>query len=211
MTFRTLTHLLAFSLALLFPLTGAVAEPAGLEKGRHYAMIDPPAPPADGKPQVVEVFNFMCGHCFKLHPLVTPWAHAMKGKVAVSAIPIFWGKQTDAPARAYWAAKIMGKGEEMKDALFKAHFVYNQKIEKADVLAALAKKVGLDPDKHRTNMRSFAVAAKLGRSKVLQEETWQVFSTPTLVINGTYRVSPSHTGGDMKEMFRVAEQLIGVK
>lgn len=183
-----------FLLLLLLTQPGALHAEA-LVDGKDYESINPPAPLMDRAPEVIEVFNFKCPHCFHLHPHLEAWAKTVEGKVHVKAMPVYWGQQTDIPVRAYYAALFMGKGKEMKDAIFKAQFEQGLNIENPDELAFIAEDLGLDPETFKENLNAFGVSAHVIQAKALQAK-YNVKSTPTLVVNGRYRVSSKHTAVD---------------
>jgi protein dithiol oxidoreductase (disulfide-forming) len=191
---------------LLLPM-GAIGQAGNLEAGTHYETITPPVPQTGNKWTVVEVFNFKCPHCFTLHPHLEKWSRANQTKYATKSLPIYWGNQTAMPIRAYYAAEFLGKGPEMKGAIFKANFKDSVNIESADELGFLAEDIGLDQEKFKNFLNSFGVSAKIAQSKV-QQRVFGVHSTPTLVINGKYRVSfGKHAKGDPLKLFEIVETL----
>lgn len=196
--------LLAASLLLVLP--GIAWAGAAPEEGFQYERINPPVPPKGSKPEITEVFNFKCPHCFHLHPNLMAWRKKNETRFDFPSVPIFWGQQTDMPLRGYFAADFMGKGEEMKDAIFKAHFDKKINIEDEKELTALAQGVGLDAQKFTAAMRSFGISGRVAQSRALAQ-AYGAASTPTLVINGKYRVNPDHAGGDWNRMFEIADYL----
>ena len=189
-----------FSLFLLvllcvgfFPLLEVVAEE--LLPEIHYERVIPPVPRSGNKSEVVEVFNFKCPHCFTLSPYMAAWAEKNKHRFTYKALPVYWGRQTDIPLRAYFVAEYSGKGEAMKAAIFKAHFNNTANIENVDEMGFIAEAIGLDATQFRDHMESMGVLTQLKRAAALQD-TFGVFSTPTIVINGTYRVSPGKHARD---------------
>lgn len=178
-------------LPLFFLLTGwsDVAAAERLQVGVDYDRITPPVPHAGTKPEVVEIFNFKCPHCFTLSPHTAEWAEKNKARFDFRSVPVYWGKQTDIPVRAFFAAEFLGKGEAMKQAIFKAHFSHSADIENIEEMTFLAEATGMDPQSFRAQMNSFGVSAKIAQAKALQT-AFRTSSTPTLVINGTYQVLP---------------------
>ncbi|MBF0420665.1 MAG: hypothetical protein HQL78_10935, partial [Magnetococcales bacterium] len=74
----------AFAL-VLFVLTFGSAQAAEPEafvpkEGIDYATIANPVPAPAGKPEIVEVFNFKCPHCYDLHPHLEAWQKASGGE-----------------------------------------------------------------------------------------------------------------------------------
>lgn len=207
---RLPTLLLLLGLALAWGLVTAplaAAAPPALEEGRDYERVDPPQPPAGGRLEVVEVINFKCPHCFEVQKSFHGWMERNQGRVAIRMIPVFWGRQTDTPVRAYWAAHFMGKGEAMKMAIFTAHFEDNRDIENPEDLADLAREAGLDPQQFKEQMNAFGVLAKVAQGKA-QQAAFGVNSTPTFVINGRYRVNSGHVRGDWQRLFQIVDTLL---
>ena len=176
------------------------------EAGTHYTLVAKPQPPGGTKPEILEVFNFKCPHCEKLRPVFAEWAEQNKKNYNIKATPIYWGKQTDKPLKALYAAQYMGKGEEMKHAIFTAFFARKQDIENENILTILAQDIGLDITEFRNNMKSFGVLAKVGQGSRLASALG-VHSTPTIVVNRTYQVTLNHAEGNEKRFFTIIEDL----
>ncbi|MBF0379551.1 MAG: thiol:disulfide interchange protein DsbA/DsbL [Magnetococcales bacterium] len=203
-SFFKLTLLLAITFVAPF---GSTSHAMGVEENTHYDMIIPPVPQSGGKPTIVEVFNFKCPHCYTLHHQMGKWTAINSSRYNIQSLPIFWGKQTDMPLRAYFAAEFLGKGDEMKSAIFKAHFDNSVNIENIDEIGFLAEEVGLDPEQFKSYLGSFGVSTKLAQGNE-QQHDFGVNSTPTLVVNGKYRVSfGKHADGDTKKLFKIVETL----
>ncbi|MBF0143266.1 MAG: thiol:disulfide interchange protein DsbA/DsbL [Magnetococcales bacterium] len=191
--------------ALLFALAPAAfaADPVA---GTDYDVIQPPVPRLADRPEIVEIFNFKCPHCRDLHPTMVEWAKSRADRYLVSAMPIHWGEQTDLPARAFFAAGFMGKGEEMRQAIFAAHFDRQADIENMADLLFLVEDLGLDQKKFSAAMESFGVTAKATQAMTLAK-AFGVTGTPLLVVNGKYRVSLTHAKGDPKRLVAIADFL----
>lgn len=201
-------RLLLLTAALLLAAPVALAQPP--EEGFQFERITPPIAPKGSKPEITEVFNFKCPHCFHLHPHLMEWRKKNESRFDFPSVPIFWGEQTDLPLRAYFTAEAMGKGEVMKDLIFKAQFDRKINIEDEKIMADLAKEAGLDVQKFNASLRSFGISGKVARSLALAK-AYGAASTPTLVINGRYRVNPTHANGDWNKMFEIAEFLANRK
>lgn len=204
---------LFMALFLLIALPGhTMAGAKTLQPGVHYDLITPPVARSGPLPEVVEVFNFKCPHCFTLSPRMAAWAKKHHGRITYTALPVYWGNQTDMPARALAAAEFLGMGEAMKMAIFKAHFEHTSDIENVDEIIFLAEATGLEPESFHQHLQSFGVLTRMAQTKILQR-AFGVRSTPTVVINGMYRVSPGKharpTGEkvDYDLFFRIIETL----
>lgn len=207
---RRLTILCLFTLLSLTtapPPAGAAEAAFVPEPGVHYELLTPPVPRSGDKPEVVEVFNFKCGHCFDLFPVMVEWAEKNGDRYAYKVLPIYWGEQTDMPLRAYYAAEFLGKAGEMKAAIFNAQFKNGSDIESPGELGFIAEEIGLDNKSFQSYLTSFGVSAKVTQARALQR-AFGVHSTPTLVINGRFKVSSGkHAKGDHALLFRIIDAL----
>ncbi|MBF0185000.1 MAG: thiol:disulfide interchange protein DsbA/DsbL [Magnetococcales bacterium] len=202
----------AFGLGISLLLSWLAGAGEPLQAGIHYEQISPAVPRSGDKPEVVEVFNFKCPHCASLAPHTAEWAEKNKSKYTFRSIPVYWGKQTDMPVRAFFAAEFLGKGEAMKQAIFNAHFNHTGDIENAEELIFMAEGLGLDGKAFQAQLNAFGVSAKLSQAKSLQT-AYKVSFTPTLVVNGSYLLLPSkHAKGgadgvDYDRLFAIIEEL----
>ncbi|MBF0612665.1 MAG: thiol:disulfide interchange protein DsbA/DsbL [Magnetococcales bacterium] len=190
-------------LLVLFPVLGQAEE---LSVGFHYDLIKPPVEMSGSKPEIYEVFNFQCPHCDHLAPIFDKWSQKNKDRFVIKHLPIYWGKQTDTPVRAFFTAEFMGKGEEMRTALFKSHFRDKGNIESRDTMVKLAQEIGLDANQFAANMDSFGVMGKLAQARTLAK-AFGVNSTPMVVVNGKFRVNSEHGSGSWDKMLEIVETL----
>ncbi|MBF0175314.1 MAG: thiol:disulfide interchange protein DsbA/DsbL [Magnetococcales bacterium] len=186
--------------------TSSLPRFADLVPGQHYIRIQNPSPIPGNKPQISEVFNFKCPHCFHLHAVFEVWAEKNRGRFDIHSLPMAFEPQSDRPVRAYFTALFMGKGKEMKNLLFKANFVDSLDIENQDVIAFLAEEIGLKVDPFKEQMSSFGVVAKVSQAKA-QAHAFGITGTPSVVVNGRYLVHGSHTGGDWNRLLAIVETL----
>lgn len=147
----------------------------------------------DGKQvEIIEFFSFYCGHCFEFEKSMPALKGYLPKKIKWRHIPIYWGKGSPKPGEAYLLAKEEGKGEEMKRAIFKAQFIDRKNIGKIEVLEELGVKVGLGFDFSR-KLRTGIKAGEVGEGMIMTK-TYRVEETPTLIIAGNIKTSPSVLG-----------------
>lgn len=186
---------------------GVGAEPFRPQAGVHYEIVNPPVPVSGSKPEVVEVFNFKCPHCFRLHPRMEAWTLKMQDRFDIKSLPIVFSNQSDQPLRVFYAGQFMGQEKAIKNALFNAQFVDHLNIDSQGELAFIADNLKLDNAKFLAYQNSFGVNGKINQGRQLAKE-YGVESTPTLVVNGRFRVSPGkHDNGDMNRLFEIVETL----
>jgi len=190
------------------------ATPAGagapLVAGTDYEEIQggQPFDPLNGKIEVVEVFGYVCPACFRFQPLVNAWEKSLPADVRFTYVPAAFGPEWVPYAHAFYVSQSMGLVAKTHDALFNAiHVAQTLPGEgKTPDEAAIAKfygQYGADPKQFLDAMHSFAVDAKVNRAKQFMTRSG-VQGTPTLVIDGKYRV----LGRSYEDMLRIANQLI---
>ena len=182
-------------------------------EGEHYDLIPggQPFEPLNGKIEVVEVFNYVCPACAMFQPLVNSWKARLPADVRFTYVPAPFGGNWDPYVRAYYAAEAMGIADKSHDGIFQAiHVERSLKGERGtdspqDLARAYAK-FGADPAQFASTMASFTVNAKFGRAK--QYITQQrVNSTPTMIVNGRYRVKGRSFEDMMQNVDRVISQV----
>lgn len=190
--------------------TAAIAGPANaqqFEEGVHYERISgPDVADTDGTVEVVEVFSYMCPHCRTFQPYVGPWHEELPENVEFSRMPVSFSRSWEPFARAYYTAEVLGILDQSHETLFAALHDERQPIRTMDDLAEFHAQFDVDADEFESTAGSFPVESRMrmGNASIGK---WQIRSTPTLVINGKYRVSPRQ-GGTFEEMLAVADMLI---
>ena len=126
-----------------------------------------------------------------------------------SYVPADFGGQWRPYAQAYLVAEAKGLDAKSHAAVFHAIHVSHElpgEGEKSDVakVGAFYAKYGADPKQFIDAMQSFATDAKLTRARQFMIASG-VDSTPTLIVNGKYRVT---TKKSFQDMLRVADLLI---
>lgn len=171
--------------AKIDPPKGLPPGPAPVE-GEDYYVIDTPDQPSGDKVQVVEVFGYGCPHCAHLQPYLAKWEKTLPSDVQVSYLPGPFGGLPDPFQRAFFAAQAMGVQEKSHDAIYKAVHT-DKRVTTADDVPKLYADYGIDPKVFASTMQSFAVSAKINQAQD-QETRWGITGTPTIVIDGKYRV-----------------------
>jgi len=192
--------------AALLALT-ACAEAQNYQEGVHYDTIDgPDVADTDDVVEVVEVFSYMCPHCGNFQPFVGAWHEELPDNVEFSRAPVIFNPSWEPFARAYYTAEVLDILDESHAALFTALHQEHKRIRTMDDLAEFHAEYGVSVDSFTSTAKSFPVESKIRMGNAFIGRTG-VRSTPTLVINGKYRVSPRQ-GGTFDEMLEVADWLI---
>ena len=179
-------------------------------EGEHYDLIPggQPFDPLGGKIEVVEAFNYVCPACASFQPLINSWKATLPADVRFTYLPAPFGGNWDPYVRAYYTAEAMGIADRTHDAIFKAiHIDRTLKGERGtdspQDIAKVYAQAGADPAQFASTMASFAVNAKYGRAKQYIADH-RINSTPTLIVNGRYRIK----GRSWEELLQNTDRVI---
>lgn len=203
-TARRLVSLLFPLLLALLPVSLAWAAPA--EEGRHYARIEGGAPwqATKGKIEVAELFAYWCDHCARFQPMLEAWKAKQSKDVQLTYLPLA-SSRNDALARGFFATQAAGSTAKVHGPLFKA--IHQQqtlpKNPSSDELAAWYGQQGLNAKRIKAAMDDPALADKLAAARKFAQRSG-VEGTPTLVINGRYRI----LGSSYTELLQNADAVI---
>lgn len=181
---------LAAGLALLaLPLAAAAQE---LVPGVDYLEIPGGAPfsTQDGKVEVVEVFGYTCPHCASFEPHLVAWERTLPDDVALVRVPAPFGGQWMPYARAYYAAEAQGIADRTHQAVFDAIHGEGTLLASGVTDAQLADFYaarGADRARFLADLSSEETRAKLREATGFLQRS-RVEGTPSLVVNGRYRV-----------------------
>lgn len=139
-----------------------------------------PASPVGGNPTgdvtLVEFFDYRCGVCRRVHPIV---AQLLRDDKNIRRVYKEWpilGPESVHIARAALAAREQGKYLEFHDALYE----HRGRVE-AKTLAVVAKKIGINFERLKRDMRSPDVSAALKRNYALAQRL-ELTGTPSFVL-----------------------------
>lgn len=197
--------------ALLFATLAWLPAPAPAQDtpraGHDYVQI------ADGKPwagrpgriEVAEVFGYSCPHCAHFEPLLKAWKARQQGDVDFVPVPAAFGGVWDTWARAWFAASDLGLLARTHDAVFAAIHENGQlpRNPSAQELATFYAGYGVDADRFRAAMADPSVDARMRQAREFAVAAG-VEGTPTLIVDGRYRV----TAPTLEDSLRVADWLV---
>ena len=182
----------------------ASAQSPSWEAGKHYTVIPPNGPtlPA-GKVEVLEVFSYGCPACNQFRPTMKRLKAALPPNAQLVYLPASWNAAEAWPMfqRAYITAQTMGIADKANDAMYDAIWTTGElavadpvtrrlktKLPTIDDAAKFYQRVaGVKAADFVTASKSFAVDLKM-RQADGQIRAMQVSGTPTIVVNGKYRV-----------------------
>jgi thiol:disulfide interchange protein DsbA len=177
-------------LLLASACTAQSSDSAPYTDGNDYVTL--PAPyqrySNSGKVEVVEVFSYGCIHCAEFAPDAEKLRKELPARVEFKLMPAPFSAEWVPFARAYYAAKQLGVVDRTHRQLFEAKFGEHYPINSMDELADFYAREGVNRTDFMRIATSDATTAKMKRDLNLLR-TWQVDGTPTLVVDGKYRVT----------------------
>ncbi len=191
------------------PVTGTA--PVWSE-GTHYFLIKPPRPmsPVPGKVEVTEVFSYACPACNLFQPTMHKLKQSLPANAVVDYLPASFNPGEDWPMfqLAYCTAQVLGIADQTHDAMFDAVWgtaelaildssgsrVKERLPTIEDAARFYNRKTGVPVDKFLSTSKSFAVDLKVRSDEDLLK-AYGIDRTPTIVVNGKYRLQVQSAGG----------------
>ena len=188
-------------------LPATSAHGAGIDPNGKYELITPPQPTdTPDKVEVVEVFWYGCSHCFTFLPNMEKYEKSKPDYVAVRHMPAIFRDSWVVHARAFYTADLLGVEKQIRRPLFEAIHLRKQPLDNRKELMKFFEKYGVSSDDFNKTYNSFAVQTLLRKSQVMQQR-YGVSGTPTVIVNGKYRVSGS-LAGSHENVIKVVEALV---
>jgi protein dithiol oxidoreductase (disulfide-forming) len=185
----------------------APAAPATWEAGKNYFAVDPPQPTATGdKVEVLEVFSYACPHCAHFQPTAEEIKKSLPAGAVFVYMPAVFNPSWEPFARAYYTAESLGVLDKTHQELFDALHKDHQQLRTIDDLAGFYAQHGVDKAKFLATAGSFEVESKLQRASQIVKADG-VDGTPSIIVNGKYRVTGVSAGG-YPQMVQVVDFLV---
>jgi len=198
-------------MALAFAGASAQAATTWTE-GRNYEVVTPVSGQAlaPGQLEVTEVFSYGCPACAQISPTVRKLQQALPKGVRLVFVPASFNPPEDWPMfqRAYYAAEALGVADKAHDAVFDA-------VWKGGALAIIdpatnrlkdplptiedaarfySQRAGIKAADFVAVAKSFTVEMKMKEADKFVR-SYQVVSTPTILVNRKYRTDARSAGG----------------
>ena len=177
--------------------------------GQHYAVLETPVATAapESVVEVVEVFSYMCIHCYTFDPMLSNWHKAQDATVDFVRLPAVFNPAWQLLAQAYYTAQSLGVEAEMHEPLFRAVHVERLDLRDEDAMARLFQRHGgVDADTFKKVFRAFSVKSRVMQSRG-KSRSYGITGVPTMIVNGKYRVDGESAGGN-EAMLKVVDFLV---
>ncbi len=207
---------LILSMTAVWMLASAVPMPAqGAQvwtEGVNYFLIQPPRIPSvpAGKVEVTEVFSYACPACNVFQPTMHKLKQAMPANVEVDYLPAAFNTAEDWPMfqLAYITAQILGVAQQSHDAMFDAVWkggdlsisdsatrsLKSRMPTIEDAAKFYSQHAAVPVEKFIATSKSFSADLKVRTDDDLIA-AYRVDRTPTIIVNGKYRMHVESAGG----------------
>jgi len=184
------------------------AKPVPYQEGLHYFLIQGAPATTSGPMELVEAFSYLCSHCATFEPYIGAWEKRKPEHVEFRRIPVVFGRGSwELYARGYVTAEMMNVGEEAHVAMMDRLWKEKQTMRSMEELADFYSQFGVDREKFLATSGSFAVEARLKKDQQ-KIQAYGITGTPSLVLNGKYRIAGSAAVPSFDVMLDVVDYLI---
>jgi len=175
-----------------------------------------------GKIEVAEIFSYGCPYCAQFNPLLQQLKKSLPKNVQLVFVPDSFNPYEDWPMfqRATCTAQTLGIFDRTHDAMFDAVWktgelaisdpkthAPKQPLPTIEDAARYYHRIsGISVDKFLAASKSFAVDVAMRRYDSLAV-AYHADSTPSLIVNGKYRITGQSAGG-LPQMIELAKWLV---
>jgi thiol:disulfide interchange protein DsbA len=179
-------------------------------QGKNYFLVAQPQPTnlPKGKVLVTEVFSYACPACNQFRPYMQKLVKSLPPNAVVDYVPAAFNPSEDWPMfqLAYVTAQTLGIADRTHEAMFDAVWTTGElattegntlkshmpTIE--DAARFYQKQAGVPAAKFLETAKSFGVDTQVRHDEDLMK-AYGIDRTPTLIVNGKYRVTVQEAGG----------------
>jgi protein dithiol oxidoreductase (disulfide-forming) len=194
------------------------------KEGQHYFRIQSmkrtTVPP--GTVEVMEVFSYGCIACNQFVPVAKRLESSLPKNAKLVYLPASFNPAEAWPMfqRAYLTAQALGIADKTHDAMYEAVWKTGElgvvdpttrKIKRTlptieDAARFYNKRTGVAVDKFVSTANSFSIEMKVKQADELVR-AYQVDSTPTLIVNGRYRIN-NQSLTSYEELIKLVNDLV---
>lgn len=211
------------SLALVLASASCYAQ--AWTEGKNYFRVDPPqrTSVAPGKVEVMEVFSYACPACNRFQPTMQELKRTLPPNAQFVYLPASFIAAEDWPVfqRAYFAADALGIAAKTHDAMFNAIWITGElavsdpttgRLKNPlpsinDIARFYSRTAGVPADKFLSMAKSFSIDARMKQADA-QMGVMQALSTPTIIVNGKYRLDTTSAGGTYDKLVQLVKFLV---
>ena len=206
---RVLASLIPFLFIAFTPTTHAASE---ITEGINYQLVLPAQPPINnsGKIEVIEMFWYGCPHCHRFQTHIDRWLKSKPDNVEFIRLPVILRENWAIHARAFFAAQALGKLDVIHKPLFEALHNEKRRLNSEKRLMEFFAEHGISNDDFLSAFKSFSVSSKMRRANKYASK-YGVQGTPTVVVNGKYRIDTGMGKQGFRGVIKTIDHLIKIE
>ena len=200
-----LTLLRALTAAVVFMSSVGVVAQEQYEEGVHYELIEPAIHTGvSDRVVVTEFFSYGCGHCYNFEPLLESFDARLPDGVMLQRTPVIWNNNPDMKllAKTYYAVEVLDVFEPVHGAVFNAIHRQRKRLSSPEAVKAVFVENGVSDSDFDRAFGSFGIDSMV-RQAAARTEGARINGTPSLMVNGKYRID-TRQAGSQANMLKIA-------
>ena len=193
------------TLAVVAALSMGVAAQEQYQEGVHYELIEPAIHAGiSDRVVVTEFFSYGCGHCYNFEPLLESFESRLPDGVVVQRTPVIWNNNSGMKllAKTYYAVEVLDVFEPVHGAVFNTIHRQRKRLSSPEAVRAVFVENGVDAKDFDRAFGSFGIDSMV-RQAAARTEGARVQGTPSLMVNGKYRID-TRQAGSQANMLKIA-------
>ena len=176
---------------------------AEYELGKDYQLIDNPLPVRqDGMVEVSEIFWYGCNHCYSFESTINNWDANKPDYVKFSKMPVTWSQIHQLHASLYHTIEALKLGKGAHTAVFTTIHKENNFLGSQKSVV----KLGVDEEKSKQYLNSFAVKQKVSRGIQVSRQL-RITSVPMIIVDGKYMIVSKSSRQEMLDVLDYVVEL----
>ena len=200
-----LTLLRALTAAVVFMSSVGVVAQEQYEEGVHYELIEPAIHTGvSDRVVVTEFFSYGCGHCYNFEPLLESFDARLPDGVVLQRTPVIWNNNPGMKllAKTYYAVEVLDVFEPVHGAVFNAIHRQRKRLSSPEAVKAVFVENGVSDSDFDRAFGSFGIDSMV-RQAAARTEGARINGTPSLMVNGKYRID-TRQAGSQANMLKIA-------
>ena len=200
-----LTLLRALTAAVVFMCSWGVVAQEQYEEGVHYELIEPAIHTGvSDRVVVTEFFSYGCGHCYNFEPLLESFDARLPDGVVLQRTPVIWNNNPGMKllAKTYYAVEVLDVFEPVHGAVFNAIHRQRKRLSSPEAVKAVFVENGVSDSDFDRAFGSFGIDSMV-RQAAARTEGARINGTPSLMVNGKYRID-TRQAGSQANMLKIA-------